>query len=515
MIRQGLLVFTLAAAAGCNLDGFEESNRLSSDEIDALIDKAPYPDYTPSSTAIQPSRISVNEDGTRTIEIDLNEALHLILLNNQNWLGQGESLDLLLLSLQVLRRSWWPLQSPLVGTLAWGDAKDTDPASSQSLSASVSQKLPWGGSASVSASESGSQGIGPNLYGANVTAGVNIPLFRGAGWRVGVESQVAAERGYVYQRRSYDYARTELLIQTLQSYFGLLQQQFTIKTLERNLEASKRGVELALLQFGRGKVSRTDVFREELAVSNGENALTNTREQLKLALDSFKVDLGLRPEDELVLVEEKPEYSSVVFDPKECLEAAFASNPQWLNARDAFDDAGRTLEIAKNATLPQVDVGANYTWAQLGSDRPFEDFETGTRGVSLSASFAIDLERSALNQAYQSAIITYRQAERSFRRSRDEIARETQRLLTELRQSEVSMTIQRRAHEDAKKNNDLSEDEYRRGLKDNVSLIQARNQVTDSANQYAAQLVTAKVAQLRLLHWIGRLRPDEEGRWFR
>jgi outer membrane protein TolC len=515
MIRRGLLVFTLASVAGCNLDGFEESNRLSPDEIDALIDKAPYPDYTPSSSAVQPSRISMKEDGTRTIEIDLNEALRLILLNNQAWLGQSESLDLQLLSLQVLRRSWWPMQSPLVGTLAWGDTKDTDPASSQSLSASVSQKLPWGGTASISASESGAQGIGPNIYGANVTAGVNIPLFRGAGWRATVESQVSAERNYVYQRRNYEYARTDLLIQTVQSYFGQIQQQRTIKNLERTLESARKGAERSQLMFDAGKVTRSSVFREELNAANAENALTDARENRKLSLDAFKIDLGLRPEDDLVLEEEDISYTPLELDPKEAVEGAFASNPQWLNARDAFDDAGRALEIAHNATLPQVDVGANYTWAQLGSDRPFEDFETGTRGVGLTASFAIDLERSALNQTYQAAIIAYRQAERSFRRSRDEITRETQRLLIQLRQAELSMAIQDRAQKDAEKALELAQDEYERGLKDNINVTDARNQRVLSQNQFEAQRVTAKVTQLQLLQWIGRLRPDDEGRWFR
>ena len=50
---------------------------------------------------------------------------------------------------------------------------------------------------------------------------------------------------------------------------------------------------------------------------------------------------------------------------------------------------------------------------------------------------------------------------------------------------------------------------------DNLQVITARQQKVDAQNAYEAQLLTAKVTQLRLLQWIGRLQPDDEGRWVR
>jgi outer membrane protein TolC len=515
MIRQGWLGVALLAATGCGLNGFEESHRLTDEDIQTLVDKAPFPEVTPRAVAIQPDRITVKEDGTRSIKLNLVEALRLSLVNNQGFLTTSEALDLQLLSLDVLRRSWWPLQSPLVGTVTRFDSKDSDPTSAQSLSVGVSQKLPYGGTAPVNFSEAGNQGFGPNNYSSAVTAGVNIPLFRGGGWRIAVESKVAAERGYVYSRRTYEFARTELLIQTVQSFFGQLQQQVSIGNLERSLESAKRGRELATLKFGAGKVSRTDVFREELAVTSAENALTNAREQLRLSLDAFKIDLGLRPEDELILEKEEVKFESLTLDSKEAVEGAFATNPRWLNARDQFDDAGRALEIAYIGQMPQVDLSASYSWVQQDTRRPFEEFETGSRAVALGASFSLDLDRSGLNRDYQAAVIAYRQAQRGFQRARDELARETQRLLSQLRQAEVSMNIQDRARKDARRNLELVEDEYDRGLKDSLYVIQARDQLVNAENSYEAQLVTAKVTQLQLLQWIGRLQPDDEGRWVR
>jgi outer membrane protein TolC len=515
MIRRAWFAGVLFLVPGCGLTGFEEGNRLEPEEIEALIASAPYPELTPAAEPVQPSKITIKPDGRRSIEIDLNEALRLSLKNNQGWLGRTEGIDLQLLSLEVLRRSWWPMQSPLSGTVSWGKAIGGDPSTSEGLSIGVSQKLPYGASANFSASESGSQGPGPNSYSGGYSAGVSLPLFRGGGWRIGIESKIAAERGYVYSKRSYDYARTDLLIQTVQSYFGQLQQEVSIANLERSLASARRGAELSNLQFGRGLVPRNDVFRADLAVTSAENALVNAREQARLALDAFKIDLGLRPEDELVLVKEKIEFKTLEINADEAIKAAFATNPSWLNARDQFDDAGRALEIAGNATLPSVNLGASYSWSGVPTTRPFEEFETSSRSLGVSASFSLDLERSSLNQSYQAAVIGYRQSMRGFQRARDGIARTTQDLLTTLRQAEISMKLQDRARNEARRNLELIEDQYERGRVDNVNVISARDQKVAAENAYEAQLVSAKVTQLKLLQWIGRLEPDDEGRWFR
>jgi outer membrane protein TolC len=515
MIRLKWIAVAVLVLPGCNLTGFEDSHRLSSEEIQSLIDDAPFPEYTPDSETVPPGKITVGPDGKRTVEINLVEAIRLSLANNQGWLTQTETLDLQLLSLETLRRSWWPVQSPLTATVNYVDTKDADPAYAQTLGVGVNQKLPWGGSVNLSANQTGAQGPGNNFYAASASAGVTFPLFRGGGWRIAVESQVSAERGYVYSLRNFEYARTELMIQTVQSYFGLLQQELTEENLKKSLEHSKRGVEIATLQFGRGKVSRTDVFSAELAVTNAEDQLANTREEARTALDNFKIDLGLRTEDGLVLTKEDIDFKTFTILLDDAINEVLATNPEWLNARDQFDDAGRALAIASNANLPQVDLGANYTWAQVASTRPLEDLDTATRGVGLSLGFSLDLERSELNRAYQAAIISYRQAQRSFARARDRIARQAQQLLTELKQAEVRMTVQERARKDARSKLELAEDEYERGLKDNLYVIQARDQLVSAANAYEAQLVTAKVTQLRLLHYIGRLKPDDEGRWLR
>lgn len=515
MISRSWIVVALGLLTGCGLTGFEEDLKLSPEEIESLIDKAPYPELTPSIKVIQPDRVTVKPDGTRTVVVNLVEVLRLSLANNVGFLSSAEGMNLQLLSLEVLRRSWWPLPSPLSASVSWSDSKGGDPSSGESLSLGVSQKLPYGASATFGLSQSGSQAVGPNSYSGGYSLGFSLPLLRGSGWRQGVADIVSGERGYVYARRTYLYSRTELLIQTVQSYFGQLQQEVNITNLQRNLASAKRDAELATLKFGRGTVTKTDVFRAELNVTNAESGLSNQIEQLRLSRDAFKTDLGLRPEDELILDKENIDFKTLEVPPQEALAGAFATNPRWLNTRDQFEDAGRALEAARSSTLPQASIAAGYSWSQVPTTRPFEDFETASTGYSISGSFSLDLDRSTLNQAYQAAVVAYRQSERAFQRARNDMARETQSLLIGLRQAETNMVIQDRARKEAKRALELIEEEYSTGKVRNFEVIQAREQLLTAELGYEAALVGAKVAQLRLLHWIGRLKPDDEGRWVR
>src|SRR5882672_3908393 len=106
MIRSACAVATLLLVCGCGINGFEDSHRLSSEEIKSLIDKAPYPNLTAPTEPKSPGRIVPKPDGTRKITINLVEAIRLALATNQGFLSSTEGLDLQLLSLEATRRSW-------------------------------------------------------------------------------------------------------------------------------------------------------------------------------------------------------------------------------------------------------------------------------------------------------------------------------------------------------------------------------------------------------------------------
>jgi outer membrane protein len=327
-----------------------------------------------------------------------------------------------------------------------------------------------------------------------------------------MEDLVSAARNYSYARRAFAFGRLTLLVDTVQAFFGLLQQESSIRNFERALERSRQLARQADINEKFGRVTRTDVFRSQLEVTRAESALNDARERMALARNAFKVDLGLAPDTNVELVAEFPRYAALELTRDEAVELALANNPAWLNTRDAVEDARRALALATDNTLPQFDVTAGYTLTTGVEREVLEGYDVDQRTWSLGGVFSIPIDRTALRRDYQVAVIAYRQAERDFSRARDRVIRDVDAQLILLRQTVLSIELQKRAISDAEKAEKLARYDYQRGRVTNRDVIEAQDRLLEAQNAYQAAEVTAHVAKLRLLQFIGRLEADEQGR---
>ena len=504
----------LAAFSGCTT-GFEECHRISDERAQQLVEKADFPGLVPRATAIPPARVETLPDGRQQVRLDLHEALRLALANNIAFLQDAEGLDVQLLSLEILRHSYGPVLSELSGSATYTDAMESNHSGGESLSIGLSQKLPFGGSAGITYAHSGSQVTGPNSYSGALTVSVTQPLLRGAGRRVSAEALVAAERGYEYSRRSFAFRRQSLLISIVEIYFGLLQQENSIRNFERNLDNIRKQARRAQIREQFGQVTRTDVFRSQLEVTRAESALAQAREQVKLAQDAFKLDLGLPPGLGIVLEPAAVEYHAGETGVEEAVALALANNPEWRNAPLRFEDARRALAIAADGTLPQFDVTASHTWTTSSEPHPFASYELEGRSWSVGATLSFPIDNMVNAREYEQAVISYRQAERDFLRLRDRLTADVQGRFIQLRQSELAMQFAERAISDAEKAARLADFDYQRGLATNRDVLDAQDRLLEARNGYQAALVAARIQQLRLLQFTGKLEIDEEGNWLK
>jgi len=505
----------LAFLAGCSYTGFEDVHRVSDRDRDRLLRRAPFPEKVPPVEAEAPASAERLPDGRVRVRLDLREALRLALRNNAAYLAEGESLEVDLLTLEVLRRGWWPVVAPLQGSVTYRSSPDAPRTMEEDVTLSLSQKTPLGGTLSASWTHQGSQPAGPDAYFGSGVVSYTQPLLRGGGHRAAVEELISAERRHVYSRRTYDYNRLSLQVGVVESYFGLLQQETVIRNLELNLERARRLADRALILEQAGRVTRADVFRSQLQVTRAEADLARAREQIRIAQDAFKIDLGLSPAVEIELVPERIEYRPLGIGREEAVAAALEHHPAVLNARDRAEDARRALALAGNAALPRLDATVSYGWDSAAGEDPLDLGETGLRTFAVTGSFEIPLDRHALRRDYQKAVIACRQAERAYLRARDTVARDVHTRLVLLRQAELALGFERRAIEDAQKTLERAQLDYENGRASNRDVIDAQVELLQAQNAYQQALVSAKISQLRLLQQIGRLETDPEGGWLR
>jgi outer membrane protein TolC len=494
---------------------FPDAHRVSPEEAEALVRAAPFPNQTPSVQADPAGRIETKPDGRRIVHLDVRESLRLALRNNQAFLVEGENLQAQLLALEVIRHSWEPALAPLTGTVTYNTSPESTPILNENATLALSQKTPFGGMATASWTHTGSQLPQPRAYSGAGSVSLTQPLLRGAGYGIAVEGLVSAERQYVYAGRTREFNRVLLQIAVLESYFGLLQGEKAVRNFERNLDSAKRQALQAQIKESFGKTTRTDVYRSQLQVTQAESALVAQGEQLKIARDAFKIFLGIPPEQDLELAPERIDYRPSTLTQEEAVAAALKNNPAWLNARERVEDARRQLAVAANATLPRVDLTATYLWSSDVAPRVSGPYGLGARDLSLTAGFEIPLDRYNFRRDYQQAVIAERQAERDFLRARDGVVRDVQTQLVGLRQAELTMEFGRRSIRDSEKTMRLAEFDYVREKVTNRDVLEAQEQVVAAQNAFDIALVQAKISQLRLLNYIGRLTIDAEGAWLR
>src|SRR6185295_12240350 len=118
--------------------------------------------------------------------------------------------------------------------------------------------------------------------------------------------------------------------------------------------------------------------------------------------------------------------------------------------------------------------------------------------LTVTAGFEIPLDRYNYRRDYQRAVIAERQAEREFLRARDGVVRDVQSQMILLRQADLNLEFGRRSIRDSEKST-------------NRDVLEAQEQVVLAQNAFDIALVQAKISQLRLLNYIGRLSIDAEG----
>lgn len=307
----------------------------------------------------------------------------------------------------------------------WNDGSNA-PALNAINTLKVQQKLPYGGQVEAAWVTQLSQQLRQAVSGgytqsSDMEFAVTIPLLRGAG-EVAREPLIQAERNLVYQSRTFERFRRQLLVGIANDYFQLVQTQSAISNQERSLESLKLFQQATQARVDAGRIRAFEVNIASNDVLNAEAGLANLREQYILQLDRFKVRLGLDPSTRVVIRPLALELPS----PDETLDQATVAALEYRldlqNARDRVDDSRRGVANAKNELLPGLNLAASSTLPS-NPDNDVSQFAFSPLDANLqgSATLSLPLDKDIERLNLRSATINLQQSERSFQQLRDNI----------------------------------------------------------------------------------------------
>lgn len=448
--------------------------------------------------------------------LDLTAALKQAQLTSREYLAAQDAYLLAAINLLIERHLWDPrfFDTTTIQGTASGISGDYTAPLALINDLRASQRLPNGGVVEAAFIWTSTQQLvttatGRYIQSSSIVLNADIPLMRGAGLAAR-EELTQQERNLVYAARTFEDTRRALLVQLARDYFDLLQQQRTMENQQRALDLLKnlekrtsKLVEAGRLAEFQKNIAANDVLR-------ATSLLASQRERFILAVDRFKLRLGLDVAQPITIKGDVPVLPEPDITPDQAARAALDYRLDLQTQRDRREDAQRLVLVAQNNTLADVNLFGNVNIPtdprrHVGGLNLGLDDNTYTAGVRVGW----PLDRSNERLAVRSAQLAAERARRDTDALRDTVVIESRAAAREIDRARFSLTLaeqavtinKRRAKEQELKADEVTAQE----------IVDTANALRDAENQRDQSITDLRNAVLDYLLTTGQLRVTRDG----
>ena len=474
-----------------------------------------------TQTSVTPYR-NPTDTGVAPAEYDLPQALSYAFSRAPDYRNEREKLFLSAISLLVQRHLWGPrfFDTVTARVSKVDDGSDREQAFELINQLGVSQKLPYGGTVSATAvtsflnrlrsSTDGTSGP-DDQQSAQLLLSAVFPLLRGAGLAA-QEDLIQAQRDLIYAVRTFENFRRAFLVKVSSGYYELLRGQSEIANRQlqvKNLEwLLRRTTALA----NAGRIANFEVQRSELQVLFAKSKLVDAQEKYNVLLDAFKINVGMPTRDPLRIKPTEVKLERPETPPEESMTAGLTYRLELQTLSDQVDDTRRRIDVAKNATLPGLDVNLQ---AGLGTDAdkryPGLKFNGNDGSYAAGVTFDAPLDRQVEELRVRSAMIENERARRTLQLTRDRVVLEVRQGMRTIEQARFTLEVQTRNIAIATKRIEGVTLRLRElGPRD---FIEAQNDLLDALNLRDTALRDLRVSILNYLLATGQIRVTPAGQW--
>jgi outer membrane protein TolC len=434
--------------------------------------------------------------------VSLARAVGQALKQNYTMLASADTVQSSRINYSAARAQFYPQFIPTFQRASEGS----------SFGLEATQRLPWtGGTVSASA-------LLRTLPGTDLavtrSTGMQFllrqPLLRGFGPNAAHYALRNSRRAQESQERSFELGRQRLAVDVARSFYQIIQQRQLLAVSRQSLKRSETLLKASQARLQVGLVSKLDVFRAELQASQAQDAMVRSQAALETALEQFRVLLGTSPTDPLE--PEVVELDANLADEAEPLEAlldrAIARRLELQEGRDQIKDAERSVSLARQNLLPQIDMNLGFTQGGFGTSFA-NAFNVDRRvNVFFSASYPVERSTERANKAVAEIEVAARA--RSVRQQELQIEGEVRAALRELERIRKSVDLQRKGVEVAEQQRRLATLRYQRGLASNFDVVDAEGSLVLARSALVNLLTSYQVARIELMRVTGGLDVDTE-----
>ncbi len=226
----------------------------------------------------------------------------------------------------------------------------------------------------------------------NLRLGVQQPLFTGFRLQAGERSArlLASAAGQDLEK-----SRAELVLAVKSAYWGLARAREFEKVVDENIRQVAEHLKDVRAFFGQGLLTKNEVLRAELELSNAEIMGIDARNAAEVALTALVSLVGLPLDADVDLTTSVESQASRLSaeagrGQETPIERALASRPEIKSAEFRIKASELGVKAARSGFFPQVYLSGNYYYLRPNPRYlPAVDRFEGTWDVAVSVSFDI------------------------------------------------------------------------------------------------------------------------------
>ncbi|WP_254560725.1 TolC family protein [Dyadobacter diqingensis] len=296
----------------------------------------------------------------------------------------------------------------------------------------------------------------------------------------------------------------DIIYQVTKNYYQVFVSQQQISLLEENLEKTQQVLNILKLQRDNGVIQPVDYDRTEVSYNSNRSQLTLAKNNVTLALNRLKYQMGLDLAQELavkdsVLLTQLPAVGDAQFDAKNLTDYQLTENELTLNRLDQ--------ERIKAGYLPRLSFNARYGQLALANDfsNSFKNFVGfASIGLKLSVPIFDGFSRNAQIQQAKIKVVTQEEQQKMNVQSYRLAFSNSE---SQLDQAKFNVENDDRNVKLARKVYDLTTLQYKQGTTPLTDLINSENAYRQAQTDYVNSLINFYQARLDLEQAQGTLLP--------
>jgi len=355
--------------------------------------------------------------------------------------------------------------------------------------------------------------------GSVLTASATAPLLGAGAGKQKRETLLQSERQVLYDVRTFNRFRQTFVVETVNSYYGVLQRKDSVTNAENNYKRILESKDRLEMEAQAGRKTRMDVDEAQQNVLRAQDSLVRAQQDYESSLDNFKIRLALPTDANIVLDQNELKALADIgvgepgFTLDASVETALLRRLDLANTQDKIDDTLRKVTLAADGLGTQLNVNADIGYSSLSDNTQFERIQLNQGNYNLGFEADLPLDRKSQRNNYRLALIALQQQQRQYGAEVDNVKLQVRDAYRLLQQTAEQYRIQKNSLDLARQRVESNELLLNAGRVTVRILLESQDALVQAENAVTAALVSHLDAKLSFYRDVGVLQVKPDGMW--